>query len=316
MSKPKRNKKNIKKGRPKLPKSKKVQPRKAKYKGVRYIAKHLRGTYNKKKKKWIGGWKQYRHDRQAASLRAREIFDSLQGKVSVAGIYSLQRVSREERKKNKAQPELPLYLIDPQPYYSLSEYPDEILLCDPKVTFTSKIIPKGLPPIVGGMEISYTDYFKPFVDFINKQAGLLKQNTGREFESGDDEWQVMCTEPRPDHDIKGRWISRIISCDADGHEVDYAFDNKEPLKDPLDVVTSEGSSLSMAPGEKKKKGVDSSSTSVTSSDNLDKQITLKEKEIELSKLQLKSQTISDAKELLRDKVITFEQYKELINLNK
>ena len=197
-------------------KVKKKSAYKRKVKGVRYIASVLAKYFKKA----------YKNKRNALP-RAREILLLLSEsntKVTVAAIMSFER-----KKKAVSVPvkvELDIALLQVSPYFDLVDYPAYILRTQKGIVFKSKLIPNGLPEIQSGELISYEDYFKPFVNYINKMASLTDKNDNR-YET---DWLITCTAPALDS--KGRLVSEIISLDNVGDEVDYGFNPGVPSVSP------------------------------------------------------------------------------------
>lgn len=206
-------------------KSVKVKKKKSAYKrkvkGVRYIASVLANYFKKAYK-----------NKRIALPRAREILLLLSEsntKVTVASIMSLERKSKVVVIVPK-KVELDGELLIPQPYFNLQDYPAYILRSEKGVVFKSKLIPSGLPEIQSGELISYEDYFRPFVNYINKMAALTDKDDNR-YET---DWLVVCTTPALDS--KGRLVSEIISLDNVGDEVDYGFNPGAPTSSPDKVI--------------------------------------------------------------------------------
>jgi hypothetical protein len=257
-------------------KSVKVKKKKSAYKrkvkGVRYIASVLAKYFKKAYK-----------NKRIALPRAREILLLLsesKTKVTVASIMSFERKSKIVVTSKKV--ELDGELLIPQPYFNLQDYPAYILRSEKGVVFKSKLIPSGLPEIQSGELISYEEYFRPFVNYINKMASLTDKDDNR-YET---DWLVVCTEPALDS--KGRLVSEIISLDNIGDEVDYGFNPGVPTGAP-DKVIVKGS----LPTGKIDKGV-------VSPEGVD--VT---KEIELEKV--KQKTINEQIELEKEKQKTIDE---------
>ncbi len=197
--------------------SKKKSTYKAKYKGVRYIAKALT-KYQKVK------YPSY----NKALPDARKYLAELKNNNEKVVLKNLWKYSRKRKpttgttKKGQA-PKIDKNLTDLSFYFELIDYPTWILRCPNTVWFTSKITPNKLPDIQGGSVIDYDDYFAPYVNFINGMKGLTNPEDNR-YET---DWLVTCTEPFYNKATK-RWESKIISVDSNGNEFDYGFDPNTP----------------------------------------------------------------------------------------
>lgn len=197
--------------------SRKKSKYKAKYKGVRYIAKALT-KYQK------GKYPSY----TKALPDARKYLATLKSNNEKVVLKNLWKYSRKRKgttstgARGKA-PILDKNLTDLSFYFELIDYPTWILRCPNNVFFTSKLVPSKLPDIQGGTVIDYDDYFAPYVNFINGMKGLTNPEENR-YET---DWLVTCTEPFYNKATK-RWESKIISVDSNGNEFDYGFDPNTP----------------------------------------------------------------------------------------
>lgn len=193
---------------------------KAKYKGVRYIAKAL-AKYQKK---------QYPNYKQALP-DAKKYFAELKSnkdKVTLKNLWKYSRKAKTTVSKTVGkgkQPTIDRNLLDSSFYFELVDYPTWILRCPNTVFFTSNLIPSKFPAIQGGTVIEYDDYFAPYVNFINGMKGLTNPDDNR-YET---DWLVTCTEPYWNNATK-RWESKILSVDSNGNEFDYGFDSDTPTK--------------------------------------------------------------------------------------
>lgn len=191
------------------------------FKGVRYIANVLVKYYSKKYPSY-----------SLALPKAREVYSLLKGsgvKVTVSSVRSI--VSKKRVPKEKGLPELDSSLLQVSPYFELVDYPTYILRSSNKIRFKSKLIPEGLPSIMGGDKVDYSKYFAPYVNHINKMAGLTKPEDNR-YET---DWLVTCTAPFFDT-AKKEWVSEIISLDNLGDEVDYGFNPNKPNLSPEKAI--------------------------------------------------------------------------------
>ena len=191
------------------------------FKGVRYVANVLVKYYSKKYPSY-----------SLALPKAREVYATLQElgvKVTVSSVRSLVSVKRVP--KEKGVPELDSSLLSVNPYFDLIDYPTYILRSSNKIRFKSKLIPSGLPSIIGGEKVDYSKYFAPYVNYINKMASKLKPEENR-YET---DWLVTCTAPSYDVATK-EWVSEIISLDNMGDEIDYGFNPNTPSVSPEKVI--------------------------------------------------------------------------------
>lgn len=200
--------------------SRKKSRYKAKYKGVRYIAKALT-KYQK------GKYPSY----NKALPDARKYLAELKKNNEKVVLKNLWKYSRKRKvakgtggKKGKA-PILDPNLTRPSFYFDLIDYPTWILRCPNNVWFVSDLIPSNLDDIQGGTSPDYDLYFAPYVNFINGAKGLTNPEDNR-YET---DWLVVCTEPTFNNANK-RWESKIISVDSNGNEFNYGFDPKTPTK--------------------------------------------------------------------------------------
>jgi len=210
---------------------------KKKFKGVKHISGQLR-------KYFPGKFPTYKSALSESRLVLAQIQDAGE-RVNNKNIFSKVRKTRVGK---SPAPDLGAFLLDQNHYYMLTEYVIEIKKLPNTITFNSKLIPSGLPPIVGGGNINYDEYFKPYVDYINKQVGLIPE--GEDSGSDRSDYFLKCTQPREDKKNKGRWISDILSVDSNGDEFDYGFDPKNPEVQPFEVVSSESESSESKPSEK------------------------------------------------------------------
>lgn len=184
------------------------------YKGVRYITDKLLYYYPKRFK-----------TRKEASEQAHAIYSELKAsktKVTIKSAFNLLPKKKGIGKKRNA-PELDPELLDLKNYWLLEDYVLYIsrMSSEPNLLFVSDIIPSGLEDLMAGYEYDYGTYFKPFVDYIDKIRKDLHQSMYM------NEWYVTCTTPVFNKNKKV-WVSKIISCDSEGNEVDYGFDKNNP----------------------------------------------------------------------------------------
>jgi len=271
---------------------------KSKSKGLRYITNGLLKKYPKRYK-----------SRSEASDVAKQLLLDLKGsntKVTLGNALKLLVDKRRDERLSKVSYNLPNDLIELKPYYDFYEYVDLIKGLDdsPRILFTSNIIPVGLPDIISGNEYEYEDYFAPFVNYIDKLRKLSS------IDLYEQEWFIRCTEPKrakgKEETSKCDYISRIIVCDVEGSEVSdgYGFD-------PNDVDKDVTSGLDVEKKEVAKKSIDDSIVDSVGISSIDKEIRLKELEIESDKLK-----IEKARELraLLDAKVPYEDAKRILGL--
>jgi hypothetical protein len=212
---------------------------------------------------------------------------------------------RKEIKATTTLYELSQDLLSPKPYYDLIDYVDLIddLPVLPKVVFESSIIPEGLPEIVSGSKYDYYDYFVSFVDYIEGLRDLSDNDLYTQ------EWFVRCTVPkRSKKKVNGvyEYVSRIIACDVTGFEISdgYGFDPKNVDKKAVSKLEVEKKELPSV-----------IESTIDSGSDLDKQIELEKLRARNLELGLKTKAMDDAKELFEKKLITFNEYRELIKFN-
>ena len=198
--------------------SKKKKSYKAKYKGVRYIAKAL-VKYQR------GRYKNYNSALPDARIFFNEIKSSGQ-KVKLSSIWNLSRnrksnISSKSKKGNI--PKIDKNLLAKSFFFELVDYPTWIARCSNDIFFISKLIPISKKEIQGGSIITYEEYFAPFVNFINGMKSLTSPEENR-YET---DWLITCTEPTENPATK-RWESKIITVDSDGNEFDYGFNPNNP----------------------------------------------------------------------------------------
>jgi hypothetical protein len=227
----------------------------------------------------------------SAKEKAREIIGQLKDeaklkknkRITIKSILSLTR----RKKKGKEVFELPESLLKVDNYFALVGYPSDILTkVDNRIRFKSLISEDSLPMIQGGSEPDYSTYFKPFVEWCNKMAGLTDVNR---YESN---WFVRCTEP------DSSLISYIIPCTEDGKKFFYGFDTKKIKAEPKEFVGKDVDKEKEKPEvkEQEKKQVET------------------DKEIELSKerqkeSQQEAETAKEKKELLKEKMKAIQDLK-------
>lgn len=193
---------------------------KAKYKGVKYIARALTKYQGKKYpnyKKALPDAKKY-----LAELKSNK------DKVTLKNLWKYSRKSKTTVSKTVGKGKQPIIdknLLDSSFYFELVDYSTWILRCSNTLFFTSNLIPSKLPAIQGGTVIEYDDYFAPYVNFINGMKALTNADDNR-YET---DWLVTCTNPAWNNATK-RWESKIISVDNSGNEFDYGFDRNIPTK--------------------------------------------------------------------------------------
>ena len=196
----------------------------SKNKGVRYIASKLNKYFEKKYP-----------TKQSASVKAKEILSKLKSngeKVTIKNISKLIRTPRGTNPKKGVAPIIYRELAEPNEYFALVQYPDWIQATTNEVWFDSKISPEGMPMIQGGSKVDY-NYFRAFVDYVNKIVALEQGNEDL-YQS---EWFVVCTKPNNKNPRK-RWESQIIAIGSDGIQYSFGFDPKNPDNLPTKVETT------------------------------------------------------------------------------
>jgi len=189
------------------------------YKGVDWIATRIRKRHPSRYE-----------NRASAKVVAKQILADLRSEGQRVTIKNIYGKIPQKILKGKAKREAPILdegLTAITNYFNLSDYPLFVsrMAQVPEVLFEGLVIPNGLADMVGGFEYDYTEYFAPFVAFIDGLRGSGESTMYQE------EWYVTCTEPSYNKNTK-RWNSKIISCDVDGNEMRYGFDPNSPNKMP------------------------------------------------------------------------------------
>ena len=148
--------------------SSKQQP---KVKGVRYIADVLAKYYPSKYKEDKKGAKLYM---KVALPKAHEVQDELKAQGKKVTVDNVLEAVRKKRKKIYVSPEL----LEEKFWFELSDYPRLLLLCSKGVYFTSKLWPGTLEDIEGGDSVEYSEYFAPFVNYINSLKAATQPDEG------------------------------------------------------------------------------------------------------------------------------------------
>jgi hypothetical protein len=194
-------------------------------KGVRYIASKLNKYFEKRYP-----------TKKGALPKAKEVLSQLKSngeKVTIKNISKLIRTPRGTTPKKGVAPTIYRELLEEKDYFGLVQYPEWIQATTNEVWFYSKIFPEGMPMIQGGSSVEYSDYFRPFVEYINKMIALEQGND----DLYQKEWQVVCKKPNNKNPRK-RWESEIIVIGSDGIEYIFGFDPKNPDKAPTSVETT------------------------------------------------------------------------------
>jgi hypothetical protein len=186
--------------------------KKAKIKGVRYIANSLR-KYQKRK------YPNYRYAlEQAKIINAQLVKDKKN--VTLRNIWSISR-----GKPKRSRPYIDPFLLQPNPYFTLLDYDFYIKRCSNNVVFQSTLSPSTLEDIQGGSSIDSEEYFLDFIRYCN----ILKAQTNSEEDRYISEWQILCTQP---YKVKGVWTSTIISVNEKGEQTNYGFNPDQPSAEP------------------------------------------------------------------------------------
>jgi hypothetical protein len=188
-----------------------------KFKGTRYTAKVLNKYFSKKYPNY-----------SSALPKAREVYAQLKSegkKPTTRNIFFIVRKHRVA-KPTKQAPELFFKLQQPEQYYILTSYPSYIKTTTNEITFISDLFNVGVTQVQGGETINYRDTFQDFVNFGNKysaERGLL--------DSSDIDIYIVCTPPEEGMgDLKGKWVSKIITVDSGGHPSDFGFEPGKPIE--------------------------------------------------------------------------------------
>ena len=280
--------------------------KKQQYKGVRHIASVLRKYSSKQFPTY-----------KSAIGKAKEISAELKKSNQKTTVGSIRAFVTQKR---VAKVTLDERLKEPSPYWLLKTYPDIIPNESQKVLFVSKLFPTHAMPLKGGYpyESMYETYFASFVRFCNKKSLENKNKTGVETTSSNVEWHVKCLEP----DKKN--VSRIISCNVHGEEVDFLFNRDEEYpKTPKEQKQKKGETLKEEPSktETKQPANDKEvekEAPVTKDLSLDiekektkqKELETKQKEIDV-KASLLREKRKDAMDLFKSGLITKEEFKEM-----
>jgi hypothetical protein len=189
-----------------------MSKRKSTYKGVRYIAQSLT--------KYFG--KQYPNYKSALP-KARELKDQLDKEGKNVRLQNIFPLVRKGGAGKKGAPELDPELARMSYYFELQRYPSLIARVSNEIWFKSKITPSDSGDIQGGSYPDYSEYFSPYVGYINALAAQYDREESRY----SNDWLVMCTPPVYNR-YKKRWESEIISVDGEGTPIDYGFNPKKP----------------------------------------------------------------------------------------
>lgn len=181
-------------------------------------------------------------------------------------------------------------------FYDVENLRKLIEASDNRIVFQSPLmLPKGVE-IQGGTVLDYEKTFKDFIDLAAKIQRNKAVDGVTDYYKDELYWRV---EKQPAY-LRGRWLCTIISCDSTGTRTNYYL-TREPEKE-------------LVPEEKKPEEIQEKIKPVVEEKpkEEEKEPKLSEaslKEIEIAKVKAKEQTAS-LERLLRDKVITFEQYLE------
>lgn len=272
---------------------------KKRYKGVQYVAKALTKYFPKRYPKYT-----------SALSKARNIVEQIKSKgekVKLSTIFDKERIKRLEK---KGAPTLPEELLRSTIFYELSDYPSFIRGTTNEIHFLSKIIPKGLEPLRGGMFPDYQEYFAPFVNFIDILKAKLQEQIQRKLDSGEYQWYVRCTEPKFNITLK-RWESDIISVNATGEKTDFGFDNINPssFSDDIDLDISKNIISSDKIKSKKLESNQDEKNITTTNEN---DFKIKQLEAEMFKAKLNKETDVLMNESLKE----FMKIAQSMNLSK
>ena len=247
------------------------------YKGVRYITNALLKKYPKRYKS--------RKEASEEASRLLSILQSSNKKVTKGNAISILVGERKSRRVYKTT-DLPKSMTDALPYYEIEYLLKDIFILpsEPKITFTSELMPEGLPPLISGKEYNYSEYFKAYVNYIDS---LRAQS---EVDYYEQEWFVRCTKAKKTKIHADTFYSRIIACDAFGNEISdsYGFDRSESESMP---------SMGFVPEEGKEyisKDEDEESNKSSSGNNSDI-----DKQIELEKLKKENNILEIKKEMIK-----------------
>ena len=270
----------------------------SRYKGVRYIAKSLTKYFKGKYPKYSD-----------ALPKAREVFQQLQNQKQTVKLDNIFAVVRKKRVVKRAGgPQIEPELLTPINYFLLEDYPTWIIRCTNEVWFVSKLWSDQLPPIQGGSNPEYSEYFAPYVNYMNSMKGLSRPEDNR-YET---DWMVVCTEPEFNKATK-RWESKIIPVDESGDYIDYGFNPKDPTIGPVNLILSDKGSKKTQPSLKPEETKPETNAVETQA----KEIDLKISESETKKLlaqaeKTKQENISNALKMLSEGVLSKEEFKEIV----
>ena len=305
------------------------------FKGVRYISKALKKYYPSK----------YKNSKEAlteAGKILKKLKESKQ-KVVLANILDVKRKKRSGKKTTKKTPPkksnapvLTDSMKEAQYYFNTVKYGEDIKNQDPRIKFVSnQIFPKGYS-IKGGQTFE-EDYFVKFIRFCNNQLAEYKtENDDEEDDAYAQDWLVVCTEPKENKKVKGEWIVQIITTSAydvsqsivsgeEVNKVDYGYDpnaeeqdilthtpSKKVKVDEVDkkTDTKEDKELSKLKIQAELDKVKEKTKQMAIESDERKQIKKSEENIK------KAETLKEYAGLLRDKIITKEQFDEVLKLLK
>ena len=256
-------------------------------KGVTYIATALR-KYKPNSFK----------NQKSALEKARQIKKELKGEsITVSKILSFVV------KKRVGKIELPSFLAEPRYYFELVDFPDSIIAeTDKRIKFKSKISRNELPMIQGGTpqglssQEVYKLYFDGYVNYINKLISQSVTIGNSTWGTNNDDYLIICTKPN----AKNVSYIKSVRYDEKGNlvEEDYGFDAENPDFIATKISLEEDETkeekkkkktkvVEPAKEEEKPKEDDKKKED----DAVEKNIKLKEKEIELSKQRQKEQKL-------------------------
>lgn len=268
------------------------------YKGVRYIAKSLTKYFKGKYPKYSD-----------ALPKAREVFEQLQNQKQTVKLDNIFSIVRKKRVlKTAGGPKIEPELLTPIHYFLLEDYPTWIIRCTNEVWFVSKLWAEQLPPIQGGSNVEYSEYFAPYVNYMNSMKGLSNAEDNR-YET---DWMVVCTEPEFNKATK-RWESKVIPVDESGDYIDYGFNPKEPTIGPINLIVSDKGAKKSVTALKPEEPKPASQPIQIQGKEIDLKIAeAQAKKIFAEAEKTKQQNISSALKMFSEGVLSKQEVKEII----
>jgi hypothetical protein len=308
--------------------SKKQKVRKTPVRRKAWSKMHVRSLLYKHYKARYKGWQDTKEDAEDVIQSLKSQGYKRASKKLVLGVVKVKRL--QEIKIKKATPRETLlyyfekhkYLLDPFPFFEAQQFCYSWETVNHKLWVGSRIVWSTGSIYQGGKVIPYNETFQDMVNSIEKLQALPR----RSGESYEEDWFFRLDIEKSiwDEDLQG-YIIPVITCDAGGKKAYYfgeTPDEVSPIKtkEPEEIIPEEVEEEveGEIPEAPKPPEVPEKKPTAPSELTSEQRVEIEKEKVRVeaeqkAKTEIKIKTLESAERLLKEKVISFDQYMELVS---